>query len=75
MIGRLPCKYFVRSSHSLFKADPLHQDIIFACGDVGRVEAILESRGFARGPVGVPSAHTHHIHKEFDATETEVMKA
>ena len=50
-------------------------DVIYAYGPIEVFESVLHARGIRRGPVELPTPHSHHYHPSHDPDETRLLGA
>ena len=48
-------------------------DVLYLYGPLDRFEQSLDTRGYVRGPVEVPSPHVHHYREQFDADAIDLL--
>ncbi len=51
-----------------------NHNVVYAYGDIDRIEAAVKAAGFSEGEVLTPVPHSHNYHPEFDSEEDRIME-
>jgi len=49
-------------------------NVIYAYGDLEAYERVLRRHGFREGAIEIPVPHSHYYHRQFDASETDLLR-
>lgn len=50
-----------------------NHNVVYAYGDLDRIETVLKDNGFSEGEISTPDPHAHSYHSEFDTEQDRLM--